>query len=65
MINECVLCSVKCKHKVRNNRDGSVELIFHCGRCMQLMSREKQLREKLLDVEWRLWGLQHTTYFDA
>ena len=61
----CVLCSQECKHRVKNNKDGTCELVFHCGRCRRLLMRKKQLEEKLLDVEWELWGLEHTTYFES
>ena len=36
----------------------------HCARCSKVLLREKKLKEKLLDVEWMLYGLEFTNYFD-
>ena len=46
-------------HGLRN-----VELITSCPRCRALLRQKKQFQHKILELEWKLFGLKHTNYFD-
>ena len=62
----CYLCQRYFKHKRRVvGDDNEIEIVVHCKRCRAVFRRKKILEQKLLDVEWILFGLQHhTDYFD-
>lgn len=42
----------------------NVELIVSCPRCRALLRSKQEFEHKLLELEWKLFGLKHTTYFD-
>ena len=64
--NKCYLCGNCFKHKRRvSKHDHEVTLFVHCARCRVALRRKRLLEEKMLDVEWLIFGLEyHTEYFD-
>ena len=65
--NSCCLCKRFFKHKRRviSRVDNEVILIRHCLRCRKVLARKRVLEDKLLDVEWTIFGLEyHPDYFE-
>lgn len=64
--DKCYLCGNYFKHKRRMSKhDNEVTLITNCARCRAALRRKRSLEEKLLEVEWMIFGLEyHTEYFD-
>lgn len=67
--NICSLCHRKYKYRrVLSPSETAglieVELITECCRCRSLLRRRKELQDKLLDMDWKIFGLQYTNYYD-
>ena len=41
----------------------NVELIFNCARCRNLLRRKGSLRDKILEIEWLLFGLSNIPHY--
>ena len=67
--NKCYLCRRSYESKRIHWIDGEnglklVDLITHCPRCRNLCKRKKALEKKIIDIDWEIYGLAHTDYFD-
>lgn len=66
----CNLCGCYYKHRrvLRHTaaRDiKEVEFINHCARCRSVLRRYNKLNEELLELQWFMFGLGNTDYFDS
>jgi hypothetical protein len=66
--NTCSLCHRKYQFRRRLTPTETIglieiDLITECCRCRALLRRRKEFENKLLDIEWEIFGLQYTNYF--
>lgn len=67
--NKCYLCRHSYTHKRVHWVDSDnglklVELITHCPRCRSLCKKKANLAKQLVEIEWEIYALQNTDYFD-
>ena len=43
----------------------NIELVTSCPKCRNLFRRRKALEDKMHEIDWLVFGLQHTNYFDV
>lgn len=65
----CSLCGSRYKHRRVLHHTASrditeVEFIHNCPRCRSLLRKFERLQNELLEIQWMLFGLAHTDYFD-
>ena len=41
-----------------------VDIEIYCDRCKQVMNSLLKTKKKLLDIQFKIFGLQHTDFFD-
>ena len=68
--NKCYLCRRSYGHKRAHWIDSDnglklVELITHCPRCRNLCKKRNNLAKQIMEIDWILYGLQNTNYFDT
>lgn len=42
----------------------NIQLVIQCPRCRNLIRRHDKLVEQIADIDWQLYALQYTNYFD-